>query len=39
MQRMFGALAALTARSQGLPGAEDVAAPCAQCDIVFAPPA
>ena len=38
MQRMFGALAALTARSQGLPAPEEVRALCAQYDIIFAPP-
>jgi mannose-6-phosphate isomerase-like protein (cupin superfamily) len=38
MQRMFGALATLTARSQGLPDPEDVMTLCAQYDTIFAPP-
>lgn len=38
MQRMFGALAELTARSPGLPAPEEVGALCSQYDIIFAPP-
>ncbi len=38
MQRMFGALAALTASAPGMPAPEEVRALCAQYDIVFAPP-
>ena len=36
IQRMFGALAALTASSQGFPKPEDVKTLCAGYDIIFA---
>jgi quercetin dioxygenase-like cupin family protein len=36
MQRMFGALAALTASSQGFPKPEDVKTLCAEYDVIFA---
>jgi quercetin dioxygenase-like cupin family protein len=39
MQRMFGALSALSARAKGNPKPEDVAALCAPFDIMFAPAA
>jgi quercetin dioxygenase-like cupin family protein len=38
IQRMFGALADLTARSSGLPAPDEVRTLCAQYDIIFAPP-
>ncbi|HVY16182.1 MAG TPA: cupin domain-containing protein [Rhodopila sp.] len=39
MQRMFAALAELTARAHGAPSPEEVGALCAGYDIIFAPPA